>query len=175
MSWLRKSSSIAVVIVTDQYNECHTHNDHNDENDGPASALPPDALCLSSNPKALLADMRPQGNGQVYGLLPSIDFWQEHIAQDPGVVDIFTVHGSVTADSYDTTLQNISKHVHDTLEDVFTLSHVPVSNVEVKVNGNDVDASLYTIEKDSNIIRFDKNYLPSSGSNIEVSYRYFSK
>ena len=169
VSWLRKNSSIAVVIVTDQYNECHEYNDGGD-----GIALPSDALCKSSDVKALLAEMRPKGNAQVYGLLPPIGAWQQFITQDPGVVDIFKVHGSVAADSYDTTLQDISKYVLDTLEDVFTLSHVPVSDVKVIVNDNSVDASLYTIEKDSKIIRFDKGYVPSSKSNIEVSYRYSS-
>ena len=76
-------------------------------------------------------------------------------------------------DSYDSTLQDISKHVFATLENVFTLSHVPAGNVAVKVNGNDVDGSLYTIEADGNLIRFDKGYVPTSGSDIEVSYSYF--
>ena len=171
ISWLREGSSIAVVIVTDQYNECHEYNDGGDGNVG---ILPSDAVCQSSDLKALLTEMRPKGNAQVYGLLPVIEMWKQFITKDPGVVDIFKVHGPVHADSYETTLQEISKHVLDTLEDVFTLSHVPVGNVKVKVNNNDVDASLYTVEKDSKIIRFDKKYVPTINSNIEVSYSYNS-
>ena len=50
----------------------------------PAVALLPDtALCKSSDLKALLAEMRPKGNAQVYGLLPSISKWKRYIAQDP--------------------------------------------------------------------------------------------
>ena len=170
MSWLRKSSSIAVVIVTDQLNECH---DGYQDGDDYGVLLPDTALCKSSDLKALLAEMRPKGNAQVYGLLPSISKWKRYIAQDPEVIDIFKAYGSVMDDSYDSTLQDISKHVFATLENVFTLSHVPAGNVAVKVNDNVVDGSLYTIEADGNLIRFDKGYVPTSGSDIEVSYSYF--
>lgn len=169
VSWLRKNSSIAILIVTDQHNECHGHQDGSDD----GMQLPVGALCKSSDLKALLKEMRPKGNAQVYGLLPHINEWKIHVGQDPDVVDIFKVYGSVTDSSYNSTLQEISKHVLNTLEDVFTLSHTPAGNVEVKVNNNDVDASLYTIEEKSNLIRFDKGYVPTAGSDIEVSYSYF--
>lgn len=171
VSWLRESSSIAVVIVTDQYNECHIYQDGDDS----GVLLPDTTLCESSDLKALLAEMRPKGNAQVYGLLPSIGEWEKYIEQDPEVGDIFKAYGSVEDDSYDSTLQDISKHVFDTLEDVFTLSHIPAGSVAVKVNDNDVDESLYTIEADSNLLRFDEGYVPTSGSDIEVSYSYFPK
>ena len=175
VSWLRKSSSIAVVIITDQHNECYGYQDGDDSGALPETGL----LCKSSDLKALLAEVRPKGNAQVYGLLPDMDvqenWWERFIAQDPGVVDIFKAYGSVTDSSYDSTLQDISKHVFDTLEDVFILSYVPAGDVAVKVNGNDVDGSLYTIETDGNLIRFDKGYVPTSGSEIEVSYSYFYK
>ena len=167
VSWLRKGSSIAVIIVTDENNECHGYEE--------SGALPVTALCKSSDLKALLAEMRPKGNAQVYGLLPSMDEWKQNINKDPGVVDIFKVHGSITDSSYDATLRDISKHVFATLEDVFVLSHIPAGNVSVKVNDNVVDGSLYTIEADSNLIRFDKGYVPTSGSDVEVSYSYFHK
>ncbi len=182
VSWLRKSSSIAVVIVTDQYNECHGYQngngmteviDNNADKLPAVALLPVTALCKSSDLKALLAEMRPKGNAQVYGLLPSMDEWKQNINKDPGVVDIFKVHGSITDSSYDATLRDISKHVFATLEDVFVLSHIPAGNVSVKVNDNVVDGSLYTIEADSNLIRFDKGYVPTSGSDVEVSYSYF--
>ena len=169
VSWLRESSSIAVVIVTDQSNECHGHQDGDDF----GVPLLATALCKSSDLKALLAAMRPKGNAQVYGLLPPIGEWERHIDQDPEVVDIFKAYGSVMNDSYDSTLQDISQHVFDTLEDVFTLAYIPAGNVSVKVNDNDVEGSLYTIEADSNLIRFDKGYVPTSGSDVEVSYSYF--
>ena len=167
VSWLRKGSSIAVIIVTDENNECHGYEE--------SGALPVTALCKSSDLKALLAEMRPKGNAQVYGLLPSMDEWKQNINKDPGVVDIFKVHGSITDSSYDATLRDISKHVFATLEDVFVLSHIPAGNVSVKVNDNVVDGSLYTIEADSNLIRFDKGYVPTSGSDVEVSYSSFHK
>ncbi len=167
VSWLRKGSSIAVIIVTDENNECHGYEE--------SGALPVTALCKSSDLKALLAEMRPKGNAQVYGLLPSMDEWKQNINKDPGVVDIFKVHGSITDSSYDATLRDISKHVFATLEDVFVLSHIPAGNVSVKVNDNVVDGSLYTIEADSNLIRFDKGYVPTSGSDVEVFYSSFHK
>ena len=171
--WLRENSSIAVIIVADQHNECFGYHDADDVVS--LSVLDTDPLykkCKSSDLANALQEMRPKGNAKVYGLLPSPATWEAHKDKDPGVSSIFAASGLVADASYAPIFQNISENVQDILEDVFVLSHVSVGEVKVEVDGNEVSSTLYTIRADSKQLVFDKQYVPTAGQKIKVSYRY---
>lgn len=174
-TWLRDNSSIAIIIVADQWNECKSSYYYYSGDDGLVDILAKDPLyekCNSSDLANVLKAMRPKGNTKVYGLLPDSKTWERYKDRDSGVSSIFATSGLVTDASYAPIFQNISKHVQDILEDVFVLSHVPVGKVEVKVNSNVVSPDLYTVRADSKQLVFDKQYIPSAGDKINVSYRY---
>ena len=169
-AWLRPNSSVAILIVTDQHNECFGYEDGSDG----GHKLQTGDKCLSSDLATHLNSIRPRGNARVYGLLPSESKWQQHIATDPGVSSIFAARGEINAASYDTTLQEISKNVQDVLEDVFVLSQVPAGSVSVVINDATLAAARYEVDTADKLLKFNKGYLPPENAQIKVTYRYRS-
>lgn len=167
-AWLRSRSTVVVLIVTDQHNECHEYND----GDPSGQQLPADAPCTSSDLKKQLAALRAEDNTGVYGLLPSTSNWESYKDKDPSVTSIFSHYGSITAASYDATLQAISKKVSNILEDVFELEHIPAGGVSVIIDGEPLATTSYTIDAEQQLLKFDKGYVPPEKAEIEASYSY---
>jgi len=65
-SWLRDGSTIAVLIISDQHNECH---DSRIDGDDSGQSLPSDGLCRGSDLVAHLQAIRPRGNTKLYGIV----------------------------------------------------------------------------------------------------------
>ena len=153
-SWLRDGSSIAVLMITDQDNEC-----------GASFPLPRDARCSITELTDHLAKLRPDGNARVYGLVntnrASINRWRD--------TSIFNSYGSVFASSYDRILQDISRDVSEMLLDQFRLQSLPnAGSVTVDVDGDRLENHEFSVSK-QNIV-FNQGYLPEENSRITVSY-----
>lgn len=152
--WLRDGSSIAVLMVTDQDNEC-----------GAPFPLPSNARCSIAELRSHLNKLRPDGNARVYGLVDtnhaSINRWRD--------LGIFSSHGSVFSQSYDSILEDISQDVSTMLLDQFRLKSLPIAgSITVEVDGDPLESSEFSISK-QNIV-FDQGYLPEEDSRITVSY-----
>ena len=153
-AWLRDGSSIAVLMVSDQDNEC-----------GAPFPLPNNARCSIDDLRAHLNKLRPDNNARVYGLVDSnnasLDRWQDF--------SIFSSHGSVFSQSYDHILQNISRDVSTMLLDQFRLESLPIAgSVTVEVDGDQLENHEYSVSG-QNIV-FDQGYLPEENTRITVSY-----
>lgn len=154
-SWLRSGSSIAVLMVTDQNNEC-----------GASFPLPNNARCSIDQLRTHLNSLRPDGNARVYGLVnthpASRDSWQD--------LSIFSSHGSVFSQSYDSILEKISQDVSTMLLDQFHLKSLPIAgSVTVAVDGDQLESSEFSVSQ-QNIV-FDQDYLPEENSKITVNYQ----
>ncbi len=160
-AWLRDSSTVAVLIVGDQHNECH-----GDSNDG--APLPSSAACEGRDLAAYLKSIRPEAKAKVYGIVPSAGRFNSY---DPNALSIFHAYGHVSG-SYDDTLQKISRSVHAML-DTFTLAKVPRGSAEVRVNGETLATAQYTIDAAERQLSFDQGYVPPEAAAIEVTYDYF--
>ena len=176
-AWLRKGSTIAVLIVGDQHNECHGYNDGGEINSqGNWEQLPLDALCRSSDLISYLGEIRPSGNAKVYGIIPAAPQWGMYIDDDPTVMSIFQSYSSISEASYESTLQEISQNVQNVLNNVFMLSHVPAGNVEVSIDGDaPLSDSQYAIDSEGKLLAFNKGYVPPENAEIEVSYSYLTE
>ena len=163
-SWLRDGSTIAVLIVGDQHNECHVRNDGDDS----GQSLPPDGLCRGSDLVAHLKAIRPRGNAKLYGIVRSSAFSQ----YDLNDLKVFSAHGSIEDMDYSGTLKKISQNVQTALEDVFTLKQVPRGEVEVKVDGKALTSAQFTIDAEGKQLKFDQGYVPPENAAITVSYSY---
>lgn len=165
-SWLRDGSTIAVLIVGDQHNECHGSNDGGDHR---GEFLPPDGLCSGSDLVAHLQALRARDNAKLYGILPpSITF--NRFNSD--ALDIFDAYGSIRDRNYSDILQKISQSVQSALEDVFTLKQVPLGEVEVEVDGEALTRDQFTIEAENKQLKFDQGYVPPENAAIAVTYSY---
>ena len=172
-AWLRKGSTIAVLIVGDQHNECHGYDDGGETM---GESLPADALCKSSDLISYLGEIRPSGNAKVYGIIPAAPQWGAYIGKDPTVMSIFQSYSSISEASYKNTLQEISQNVQTVLNNVFMLSHVPAGNVEVSIDGDaPLSDSQYAIDSEGKLLAFNKGYLPPENAEIEVSYSYLTE
>lgn len=153
-AWLRDGSSIAVLMVTDQDNEC-----------GARFPLPNNARCSLDDLRTHLDKLRPNGNARVYGLVDtnnaSLDRWQDF--------SIFSSYGSVFSQSYDHILQDISRDVSTMLLDQFRLESLPIADsVTVEVDGDRLESNEYSVSG-QNIV-FDQGYLPEENTKITVGY-----
>ena len=159
-SWLRNNSTVAILIVGDQHNECHGHHDGDD-----SGSLPSDALCASSDLTAHLNSIRSSGNAKVYGIVSSSAF-----NRYSNELSIFADYGAISDTSYAGTLEKISQNVQEVLEDVFMLSQVPSGEVKVVVNGNALASSKYTIDAQGKQLKFDQGYVPPEKASIVATY-----
>ena len=153
-SWLRDGSSIAVLMVTDQDNEC-----------GAPFPLPSNARCSIAELRSHLNKLRPDGNARVYGLVDtssaSIKRWRD--------LSIFSSYGSVFSQSYDSILEDVSQNVSTMLLDQFRLKSLPIAgSITVEVDGDPLESSEFSVSN-QNIV-FDQGYLPEEDSRITVSY-----
>lgn len=177
-SWLRDGSTIAVLIVSDQHNECHDNQDGDDS----GQSLPRDGLCRGSDLIAHLQAIRPRGNAKLYGIVSRSAFLNPKVYSrvppyirtyaDPGALNIFDAYGSIGDMDYSGTLQKISQSVQTALEDVFALTQVPLGEVEVKVNGAALTSAQFTIDAEGKQLKFDRGYVPPENAAITVSYSY---
>ena len=168
--WLRDGSTVAVLIVGDQFNECHERNDGGDHS---GEALPPDGLCRSSDLVAHLQALRPRGKAKLYGIVylqPGNGYAFNYY--NPEALNIFHAYGSISDKNYNNTLQTISQNVQTALENVFILSQVPFGEIEVKVDGQALTSAQYTIDAENKQLRFDRSYVPPENAALAISYTY---
>ena len=172
-AWLRKGSTIAVLIVGDQHNECHGYNDGGETM---GESLPVDALCKSSDLISYLGEIRPSGNAKVYGIIPAEPQWGLHISEDPPLLVSFNPTVLSLRQAIKTRCRKFHKTCRPSLTNVFMLSHVPAGNVEVSIDGDaPLSDSQYAIDSEGKLLTFNKGYVPPENAEIEVSYSYLTE
>ena len=159
-AWLRQNSTVAVVIVGDEANQCTLYI----END----ILPKGTLCTSSALTNYLNSIRPSGKSKAYGIvrMPGFD------KHEQDALSGFTAYGDINDTSYSSTLQKISQSISNVMTSNFTLSQVPSSKVAVTVNGTTLASSQYTIDAQGKQLKFDQGYMPADNASIVASYSY---
>ncbi len=170
--WLRSESDIAILIVTDQCNECPT---------SPTvcrvdGTLPAGEPCLFSELQAYLDELRPQGNARIYGIVDYDGHWyqgrfyQGWDLQDLNDLDYLDLHGSIEADNYDTIIEKISQDISSTLTNRFQLKSIPEKgSLSVMINGEIISDSQIQVE-DQTVV-FDQGISLKAGDKIVVKYK----
>ena len=170
-AWLRRGSTVAILVVTDECNKCISYASSCREGN-----MPTTALCTSNDLNKHLNGIRPRGNARVYGLLPSETNheWTKQISADPDTASLFAARGAIDAANYNTILEEISKDVHGVLENVFVLSKEPAGVVAVTVNGATLTTERYEVDTSSKLLKFNQGYVPTENAQIKVTYYYRS-